>query len=117
MILERSNSSDGSVLILEDFEPAAIIAMLLPISVTTLRTAAFLEVGDLMWQALMAACVLQIHTCIELFAAYLNDEAHQKRQDLGVIERSLTVTLLTRFTSLDGVSDLMRKLDEGGRWS
>jgi hypothetical protein len=52
----------------------AVIAVLLPISVEKLKTGTCLEVGDLMWQALMTACVFEIEVCIELFAAIQNLE-------------------------------------------
>jgi hypothetical protein len=106
------------VLILEDFEPSAIIAVLLPISVTTIHTDTFLETGDLMWQAIMTACALEIHVCIEFFAQYLSIAAHRKRQQLGLVARMLTARLLREFESLSGVAGLISSLEEqqGSDW-
>jgi hypothetical protein len=67
--------------------------------------------GDIIWQALMTSCILEIAQCIILFVALLMDESHRRRQALDSAERTKTARVLHQFSALEGVSGCMSSLE------
>jgi hypothetical protein len=110
-------STTDNELIISDFPPPAMIAVLLPISVTALSKFEFVEDGDIIWQALMTSCILEIEQCVILFVALLMDDAHRRRQALDSAERTKTARVLHKFSALEGVSGCMDSLqNEDSFW-
>jgi hypothetical protein len=98
-------------LILSDFPAPAIMAVMLPISVTGLCSFDFLADGDLVWQALMAACILEIKHCVTLFVGLLMSDQYRTLQALDSDERIKTARVLQHFNQLEGVSPCIQSLN------
>jgi hypothetical protein len=102
-------------LVIDDMLAENVIAVMMPISFPNLRTQEFLgaDQGDMVWQALMAACELEVNRSVEFFATLLRDEDElRQRQELHVKLRAGIAEVLGGFTGVRGVNECIALLGD-----